>query len=66
MDGRDTAVLPWALVEFESGRLATGDVEMRWERVYTSDPVLEEFYVFRQNMISSVAPLEGIWVTAQD
>ncbi len=24
LDGRDTAVLPWALVEFENGHLATG------------------------------------------
>ena len=33
LDGRDTAVLPWALVEFENGLLATVDTEMRWEKV---------------------------------
>ena len=33
LDGRDTAVLPWALVEFGNGRLATVDMEMQWEKV---------------------------------
>ncbi len=32
LDGRDTAVLPWALVEFEDGQLATVDREMKWEK----------------------------------
>ena len=33
LDGRDTAVLPWALVEFENGHLATVDMEMQWKKV---------------------------------
>ena len=33
LDGRDTAVLPWALVEFENGHLATVDMEMKGEKV---------------------------------
>ena len=33
LDGRDTVVLPWALVEFEDGQLATVDTEMKWEKV---------------------------------
>ena len=33
LDGRDTAVLPWVLVEFENGLLATVDMEMKWEKV---------------------------------
>ncbi len=33
LDGRDTAVLPWALVKFENGQLATVDIEMEWEKV---------------------------------
>ena len=33
LDGRDTAVLPWALVEFENGQLVTVDREMKWEKV---------------------------------
>ena len=33
LDGGYTAVLPWALVEFENGHLATVDMEMKWERV---------------------------------
>lgn len=33
LDGRNTAVLPWALVEFENGHLATVDREMSRERI---------------------------------
>ena len=33
LDGRDTAVLPWALVEFENGHLATVDLEVKWKKV---------------------------------
>ena len=33
LDGRDTAVLPWALGEFENALLATVDREMNWEKI---------------------------------
>ena len=36
LDGRDTAVLPWSLVEFENGHLAAVDREMKWEKVRDS------------------------------